>query len=298
MILVVGSVALDSVETPFGKVENVLGGSATYFSIAASYFSPVNLVAVVGKDFPKKYLQIFKNRKINLDGLEVATGKTFKWKGKYNYDLNIANTICTELNTFENFNPELPQSYKNSNFIFLANIDPELQLKVLSQVLPNKKFVALDTMNFWIKAKPEKLIEAIKNVDILLINESEIRQLTQEYNLLKAARRVMQWTKSVIVKRGEYGSLYFTKDRIFYAPAYPLEKVCDPTGAGDSFAGGFIGYLSKSDKINNNTICKAVLFGTALASFCVEDFSVNRLLKLDFVEIKKRFNEIKKTMKF
>ena len=292
-ILVVGSVALDSVETPFGKIKNALGGSATYFSISASYFDEVNLVAVVGKDFTKKYFKIFENRKINLKGLQIVNGKTFRWEGKYNYDLNKANTICTALNAFENFQPELPEEYKKPEFLFLANIDPELQLRVLAQVDTKPKLIALDTMNFWIENKKEQLIKAIKKVDMVLINESEIRQLTEENNLVKAVKKIMKWCPAVIIKRGEYGSLYFSQKKVFSCPAVPLENVTDPTGAGDSFAGGFIGYLSKVGKTDQKEVCNGILFGTALASFCVEDFSVHKLLNLNYKRIQNRVDKIK-----
>ncbi len=292
-LLVVGSVAFDSVETPFGKVKDVLGGSATYFSTAASYFTDVQLVAVVGRDFPDKHIQFLKKRKIDISGLQKASGKTFRWKGKYDFDLNQAHTLDTQLNVFASFNPKLPETYRNTEYVFLANIDPVLQLQVLRQVI-KPKLVACDTMNFWIEKKPRELKETLKYVDILTINEAEARELSKESNLVKAARRIMTFGPEVIiVKRGEYGALMFSDSGIFSAPAYPIEAVFDPTGAGDSFAGGFMGYLSSVDSIDNANIRQAIIVGSVMASFDVEDFSLNRLKKLTTIEIENRYNEFK-----
>ncbi len=292
-LLVVGSVAFDSVETPFGKVKDVLGGSATYFSTAASYFTDVQLVAVVGRDFPDKHIQFLKKRKIDISGLQKASGKTFRWKGKYDFDLNQAHTLDTQLNVFASFNPKLPETYRNTEYVFLANIDPVLQLQVLRQVI-KPKLVACDTMNFWIEKKPKELKETLKYVDILTINEAEARELSKESNLVKAARQIMTFGPEVIiVKRGEYGALMFSDSGIFSAPAYPIESVFDPTGAGDSFAGGFMGYLSSVDNIDDANIRQAIIVGSVMASFDVEDFSLNRLKKLTNLEIENRYNEFK-----
>lgn len=297
-ILVVGSVGLDSVETPFGKVEEVVGGSATYFSISSSFFVPVNLVAVVGKDFSAKHLQVFDKRKIDLSGLQKVDGKTFRWKGYYGYDLNNAQTLDTQLNVFEKFEPKIPVKYQDSGCVFLANIDPELQLKVLKQV---KKpwLTACDTMNFWIERKPESVKNIFSQVDIVVINEAEVRQLAKESNLIKATREILALgTKAIVVKKGEYGVSLFTKNFSFCLPAYPLEKVFDPTGAGDTFAGGFIGSLTKSGQINATSLRQAVVYGSVMASFNVEDFSMRRLQRLTSKEIKSRFNEFKKLTYF
>ena len=297
-LLVVGSVAFDSVETPFGKVKDVLGGSATYFSTAASYFTDVQLVAVVGRDFPDKHIRFLKKRKIDISGLQRANGKTFRWKGKYDFDLNQAHTLDTRLNVFASFNPELPESYRSTEYVFLANIDPVLQLQVLRQV-KNPKLVACDTMNFWIEKKPKELKETLKYVDIFTINEAEARELSKESNLVKAARRIMTFGPEVIiVKRGEYGALMFSDSGIFSAPAYPIESVFDPTGAGDSFAGGFMGYLSSVDNIDDANIRQAIIVGSVMASFDVEDFSLNRLKKLTNTEIENRYNEFKQLTYF
>ncbi len=297
-LLVVGSVAFDSVQTPFSKVNDVLGGSATYFSTAASYFSDVRLVAVVGKDFPDKHVNFLKKRKIDVQGLQKANGKTFRWKGKYDFDLNQAHTIDTQLNVFASFNPKLPEAYKDTEYIFLANIDPVLQLKVLSQIT-KPKLVACDTMNFWIERKLKELKETLKYVDIITINEAEARQLSKESNLVKAARRIMSYgPEIIIIKRGEYGALMFSDSSVFSAPAYPIESVFDPTGAGDSFAGGFMGYLSRVDTIDDANIRQAIIVGSVMASFDVEDFSLNRLKKLTNTEIENRYNEFKKLTYF
>ena len=288
-VLVVGSMALDSVETPFGKVENILGGSASYFSLAASKFTDVHVVAVVGNDFPEEHIQLLESHDIKLDGVKIEEGETFRWVGHYGYDLSEAKTLETHLNVFETFNPVLPDHYKDIDIVFLANIDPEIQFEVLQQV--NKpKLVACDTMNFWIESKPEQLKKLLGHVDILMINDAETRELAGEPIIVKAARKIMEMgPKMLIVKRGEYGALMFSKDGIFYAPSYPLEEVLDPTGAGDTFAGGFMGYVASHDINNVNDYKRAVIYGSVLASFTVEDFSVNRLAKLKKDEIDARY---------
>jgi len=297
-ILVVGSVAFDSVETPFGKVEDVLGGSAIYFSVAASFFSKVGMVAVVGEDFPSLYLEFLKEKNIDIGGLKKVKGSTFRWKGKYGFDLNEALTLDTRLNVFQDFRPEIPEGYRDAEYVFLANIDPELQLRVLDQV-ENPKLVALDTMNFWIERKPDKLKEAVARVDIFVINEAEAREFMQEPNLVKAAKKILSLgPKTLIVKRGEYGALMFHGDSVFSAPAYPLEFIYDPTGAGDSFAGGFMGYLANTRNAENGVIRQAMIFGSVMASFNVEDFSLNRMKYLTYPEIERRFREFKKLCTF
>ena len=297
-LLVVGSVAFDSVKTPFGQVEEALGGSATYFSTSASFFTEVSLVAVVGEDFPQEHLDFLKSRKINLDGLERAKGRTFRWKGEYSYQLNEAHTLDTQLNVFQSFKPRLPKHYRSHEVVFLANIDPDLQREVLQQVT-QPKVVACDTMNFWIQSKKESLLQTLKMVDIFIINEGEARMLTGEPNLVKAAAMVRKMgPETLIVKRGEYGVLLFNKDGIFSVPAYPLENVFDPTGAGDTFAGGFMGYLSKSMNFDNAHIRKAIVFGSVMASFNVEDFSLNRLKKLNYKEVEHRYREFRKLTHF
>ena len=292
-ILVVGSVAFDSVETPFCKMDNLLGGSATYFSTSASFFTDVNLVAVVGEDFPQEHLDFFTSRNIDLRGLSRETGKTFHWKGRYGYDLNEAETLETHLNVFQTFHPHIPEEYKDAEYLILANIDPELQMEVLGQVR-NPRVVACDTMNFWISSKPEALKKVIERVDFFIINEGEARQLSGEANLVKAARKILGFgAKNLIVKRGEYGVLMFTGSSIFAAPAYPLEEVFDPTGAGDTFAGGFMGYLANTGDTSEEGIRQAIIFGSVMASFNVEDFSLNRLKRLGYEEIKARYRSFK-----
>jgi sugar/nucleoside kinase (ribokinase family) len=288
-ILVVGSVAFDSVETPFGRGDDVLGGSATYFSTSASFFAGVQLVAVVGDDFPEEPKEFLRSRGVDLAGLQTRPGDTFRWKGRYGYDLSEAQTLETHLNVFETFHPQLPESYRKAEYVFLANIDPELQLEVLNQV-ERPKLIACDTMNFWIEGKREALVRTLGHVDILVINEAEVRQLADEANLVKASRAVLAMgPKTLVVKRGEYGVLVFTEHSIFSAPAYPLEEVFDPTGAGDTFAGGFMGYLAATNNLSDETIRKATVFGSVMASFTVEDFSLNRLRKLSWSEVEERF---------
>ena len=289
-LLVVGSIALDSVETPFGKEENILGGSASYFSLAASMFTDVCAVAVVGRDFPEEHLDLFRSKGIALNGVKREIGETFRWEGKYGYDLGDPETLGTHLNVFENFKPVLPEEYTDIEYVFLANIDPELQLSVLNQV-KSPKVVACDTMNYWIENKPDALKEVIKRVDILMLNDSETRILAKEPRITHAARTVLELgPKVLIVKRGEYGALMFSKEGIFWAPSYPLEEVIDPTGAGDSFAGGFMGFIAGQGVADHVGYKTAVVFGSVIASFTVENFSVKKLAQLRRSDVDKRFS--------
>ena len=299
-ILVVGSVAYDDLETPFGKKERVLGGAATHFSASASFFTPVQLVGVVGNDFNETEISFLKDRGVDLTGLQIQKeGKTFHWKGKYGYDLNEAQTLETHLNVFADFNPVLPKNFRQAPYVFLANIDPTLQLKVLEQV-EKPKLVAMDTMNFWIKGKLDELKKTLQKVDILLVNEGEARQLTNERNLIKAAKKIQQWgPKIVTIKRGEYGALLFANDFIFSAPGFPLEDLKDPTGAGDSFAGGFMGYLTKQGaNLDESHLKRAVICGSVMASFQVEDFGLDRMRNLTKKEINERFQAFKNLSHF
>jgi sugar/nucleoside kinase (ribokinase family) len=297
-ILVVGSVAFDTVETPFGKAEKVLGGSASFFSVAASFFVPVNLVGVVGSDFGEKERAAFKGRDIDLQGLEQADGLTFHWGGKYSFDLNSRDTLFTDLNVFESFKPRIPAAYQGSKHVFLGNIDPELQRDVLDQV-ETPELVACDTMNFWISGRLEELKKTLARVDVLLINDAEARQLSGEWNLVKAARAIRALgPKTLVLKKGEHGVLMFTDHGAFAAPAYPLEEVFDPTGAGDTFAGGFLGYLAGAPSRDEATLRRAVVMGSTLASFCVEAFSLDRLLRLTRAEIDERFRLFKRLTHF
>ncbi len=297
-LLVVGSIAFDSVRTPFGEVEEVLGGSATYFSTASSYFTEVSVVAVVGTDFPEKYLKFLKSKGIDIEGIERREGKTFRWKGEYGYDLNEAHTIDTQLNVFQSFKPRIPERYKDKKVVFLANIDPDLQREVLQQV-KDPALVACDTMNYWIEGKRESLLETLKFVDILIINDSEARELSREPNLVRAAKRIFSYgPNTIVVKRGEYGALMFKDDRIFSAPAYPLDSVFDPTGAGDCFAGGFMGYLANTMNFEESNIRKAIIFGSVMASYNVEAFSLDRIKSLDYSEIEARYREFKRLTHF
>ncbi|MEK7689070.1 MAG: PfkB family carbohydrate kinase [Deltaproteobacteria bacterium] len=297
-ILVVGSVAFDSVETPFGKAENVLGGSATYFSTAASYFSDVKLVAVVGEDFPDEHIDFLKNKGVDVNGLKRVPGKTFRWQGSYDYDLNEAHTLATHLNVFEKFKPEIPLAYQDTPYVFLANIDPAIQLDVLLQV-EKPKFVACDTMNFWIEGKPQDLKRLLSKVDLFVLNEGEAREFAGEPNLVRAAKQILSYgPKTLIIKRGEYGALMFNGNSVFSAPAYPLESIFDPTGAGDSFAGGLMGYLANTDDTSEANIRQAIIFGSVMASFNVEDFSLNRMKTLTLKEIHERYREFKQLTHF
>jgi sugar/nucleoside kinase (ribokinase family) len=297
-IVVVGTVAFDTVETPFGRGENVLGGSATYFSTSASFFTDVSLVAVVGEDFPEEHVGFLQSRSIDTAGLQRIPGKTFQWRGKYGYDLNDAQTLDTQLNVLMEFRPDLPESYRDTDYLFLANIDPELQIEVLEQVR-SPKLVACDTMNFWISCKPEALTEVLRKVDIVVINEGEARQFTSEANLVKAARKIIALgCKRLVIKRGEYGVLMFTADSVFAAPAYPLEEVFDPTGAGDTFAGGFMGYLANTGDLSEEGVRQAIVFGSVMASFNVEDFSLERMKRLNYREIEARYKSFKALTSF
>lgn len=293
-VVVVGSVALDSVRTPFGERSNVLGGSATYFSYSASFFTDVKLVAVVGEDFPREHVELLRRKKINLAGLQSVPGKSFRWSGHYTYDLNEAKTLEVHLNVFERFRPELPESHRTTDAVFLANIDPDLQLNVLEQ-MRRPKLVAADTMNIWISAKKASLLELCKKIDILILNDGEARQFTGQASLIKAGRQIRAWgPKYVVIKKGEHGALLFSNSHIYAAPAFPLENVFDPTGAGDTFAGGFIGYLNKmGNKLTDRLLHQALFVGTVMASFNVEDFSLERLKTVKSADIQRRLKALR-----
>ncbi len=297
-VLVVGSVALDSVETPFGKADEVLGGSGTYFSSSASHFTPVQLVGVVGDDYPVDKLEPLAARGVDLAGLEKAEGTSFRWRGRYRHDLNSAETLETHLGVFSHFRPKIPEQFKRAPFVFLANIDPRLQLQVLEQV-EKPRLVACDTMNFWIESRRPELVELLGHVDLITLNDAEARQLTEHTNLVQAARWIMdKGPKHVLIKKGEHGAFMFTRESIFFAPAYPLESVFDPTGAGDSFAGGFIGYLAATGDLSDENMRRAVVVGSAMGSFAVEKFSNARLLEITRADIDKRLQEFRQLVAF
>jgi sugar/nucleoside kinase (ribokinase family) len=297
-VLVVGSVALDSVETPFGKADDVLGGSGTFFSAAASLLTPVQLVGVVGDDYPIDKLAPLGERGVDLSGLERAEGASFRWRGRYRHDLNSAETLETHLGVFSRFSPKIPDAFKSAPFVFLANIDPRLQLEVLKQV-NRPKLVACDTMNFWIESRRPELMELLKHVDLITVNDGEARQLSEKANLVQAARWIMaRGPRHVIIKKGEHGAFMFTEDTIFFAPAYPLESVFDPTGAGDSFAGGFIGYLAKTGDLSEGNMRRAVIYGSAMGSFAVEKFSIDRLLEVTRDDLACRIRDFRKLVAF
>lgn len=293
-LLVVGSIALDNVETSFDKVVDALGGSATYISISASYFTnPINLVGVVGDDFDNEHIDLLKRQQIDLTGLQIKNGKTFRWGGKYHNDFNNRDTLFTELGVFETFNPILPEEYKSNEIVVLGNILPSLQLNVLQQ-LTNPKFVICDTMNLWISIAKNDLIEVIKKVDLLIINDSEAKELSGINNTIKAAKKVMELgCKYLIIKKGEHGALLFSKDDFFSAPALPIKDIFDPTGAGDTFAGGLAGYLHKTNDYSFDNLKKAVIYGTTMASFCVEAFSTKKIEELNDEKINERYNYLK-----
>jgi sugar/nucleoside kinase (ribokinase family) len=293
-ILVIGSVALDTIQSPYGTAKEILGGSATYFSISASFFTKVNLVATVGTDFSDKHKSLIKSFGVNLKGLEVKEGRTFRWEGSYLNDLNCAETIQTQLNVFAEFKPSIPREYENSDYVFLANIDPDLQLFIIKKS-GDKKFIGCDSMNHWIKNKNASLKNMIKKTSIIFLNDTEAKMLSGESNMLKAGRYLLSLgPKFAVIKRGEYGSILFAENFTFIAPAYLLEEVCDPTGAGDTFAGGFMGYIAKTDKIDKQYMKNAILWGSAMASFTVQDFGVNRFLKISTKDIQNRYRNFKK----
>ncbi len=298
-ILVVGSVALDSIKTPFGEVKEALGGSATYFSYAASFFAPVRLVAVVGSDFPKEHIQLLTSRGISIEGLETTTGKTFRWTGLYETDMNAARTLATELNVFQSFKPKIPASYATTPHVFLANIDPDLQLEVLEQVR-SPQLTGCDTMNLWIGIKSDSLNRLLKKVDVFLLNDGEARQFTGITNLIKAGYDLLRrGPRVVIIKKGEHGAILVTREFFFVVPAYPVEDVFDPTGAGDCFAGGFFSSLATNGNYWDETsLRQSIIFGTVMASFNVESFSLDRLTQLKQQEIVERYNRFKKFTHF
>jgi len=297
-LLVAGTVAYDSIETPFGKAENVLGGSALHFTNAASFFADVGIVAAVGQDFKLSEIEFLKERNVDMSGLAVDEGKTFRWEGKYGYDLNQAITLKTELNVIETYKPHVPEGFRDVDFLFLANIDPDLQAHVIDQVR-SPTAIVLDTMNFWIEHKYEQLMDVIRRVHMLVINEAELREISKEHNLVKGARKIIDLGPTcVVVKRGEYGVFMMNRDQIFLAPAFPLEDVFDPTGAGDTFAGGFMGYLANIGDASSETIKQAIVMGTVMASFNVEDFSINRIKRLAYEEIRERYTAFKGCMNF
>jgi sugar/nucleoside kinase (ribokinase family) len=297
-ILVVGSIALDTVETPYGKVKDSPGGSALYFSVAASFFAPVNMVGVVGEDFDFSLIDFLKTRQVDFSGLKVEKGETFRWGGRYHDNMNSRDTLFTYLNVFETFNPVIPENYRNSKFVFLANIQPELQLKVLKSI-DSPTLTILDTMNFWISGSRAALEKVIQHVDVMILNDEEIRELTGIQNINIASRVILKMgPKVLVVKKGEHGAFLITRDDFFAAPAYPVEKVVDPTGAGDSFAGGFVGYLAGRTQLNEDDFRKAVAYGSIVASFSVESFSFDMLKRISREDIDKRLENFRKMTQF
>jgi len=296
-LVIAGTMALDGIETPFGKVENALGGSATYAAYAASFFSQPGIISVIGEDFPSHHLKELEKEGIDFKGI-IKEGKTFKWKGYYEFDMNEAKTLKTELNSLETFKPEVPEEYKDAKYIFLANIDPSVQLEIIKNI-KNPEIILTDTMNFWIDHKKDELLEVIKKTDILLLNDGEARQLFKTVNLIQAANKALKLgPKAVIIKKGEHGALLFTKDKHFNAPSYPLENIKDPTGCGDSFGGALIGYLAKTKNKDEPNIRKAIIYASVLASHNAEDFSLEKLKKIKQKDIEKRFNEMKEMREF
>src|SRR3989338_2363028 len=296
-VLILGTVALDTIETPFGKLERGLGGSATYASISASMFSKPAILSIIGEDFPKEHIEMFRKKNIDTSGIKIE-GKTFHWEGFYEFDMNEAKTRKTELNSLADFQVNVPDSYKEIKHVFLANIDPSLQLDALRQ-MKKPSLVVLDTMNFWISSKKKELLEVIKKADIFILNDGEARQLFETANLVKAANEALKLgPKAVIIKKGEHGSLLFTKNKHFSAPGYPLEVIKDPTGCGDTFGGAFIGYLAKTKDYSEPNLRKAIIYGSVIASYNAEDFSLNRLKNLTMQDVEKRYNEMKELREF
>lgn len=300
-LLVVGTVAFDAIETPFGKTDKIVGGAASYIALAASYFTKnINLVSVVGDDFPQDFMNTLKAQGVTLEGLQIKQGeKSFFWSGRYHNDMNSRDTLETQLNVLGDFDPVVPESYKNCDFLMLGNLMPSVQQKVLAQ-LPNRpKLIVLDTMNFWMDIAMSELQETLKNIDVLTINDSEARQLSGEYSLVKAAQKILNMgPKVLVIKKGEHGALLFNKEEVFFAPALPLEDVFDPTGAGDSFAGGFIGYLAKTKDISFENMKRAIIFGSAMASFTVEKFGTERLIGLSQKDVEDRVQEFVDLVQF
>ncbi len=293
-LLVVGTVAFDAIETPFGKTDKIIGGAATYISLAASYFTKnIQLVSVIGGDFPKEALEMLKNHGVALEGLQIKEDeKSFFWSGRYHNDMNSRDTLATELNVLADFNPVVPESAKECDFLMLGNLMPSVQQKVIAQLNKRPKLIVLDTMNFWMDIAMDELLQTIANVDVLTINDAEARQLSGEYSLVKAAQKILEMgPKVLIIKKGEHGALLFNKEQVFFAPALPLEDVFDPTGAGDSFAGGFVGYLAQTKDISFENMKRAIIFGSAMASFTVEKFGVERLIGLTQAQVDERVQE-------
>lgn len=300
-LLTIGTLAFDSIETPHGKADMVIGGSCTYISHSASYFTnSINLSAIVGGDFPQEEIKALEDKGVNMEGLQIKSdGKTFFWAGKYHEDMNQRDTLATDLNVLDDFDPQLPESYKSSKYVMLGNLTPDIQNSVLDQLDGSQRLVAMDTMNFWIDIALDSLKKAIARVDILTINDEEARMLTGEYSLVNAAAAIHKMgPKFLVIKKGEHGCLLFSEGNMFFAPAMPLAQVFDPTGAGDTFAGGFMGYLAKTDDISFDNMKKAIVYGSAMASFCVEEFSIDRLKTLDQEQIDKRFEAFRMLMAF
>ncbi len=300
-LLIVGTVAFDAIETPFGKTDKILGGAATYISLAASQFNVESaIVSVVGGDFPEGYLEMLNSKNINTTGIEIVKdGKTFFWSGKYHNDLNTRDTLITDLNVLADFNPKVPENFENPEFLMLGNLHPAVQMAVIKQIPKRPKLVVLDTMNFWMDNTWDELIEVISKVDVITINDEEARQLSGEYSLVRAAQKIHKMgPKYVVIKKGEHGALLFNNGDIFFAPALPLEDVFDPTGAGDTFAGGFIGYLASTHDISFNNMKRAIIYGSNLASFCVEKFGTRRMEDLTEKEVQERLRDFKELTQF
>ena len=300
-LIIVGTVAFDEIETPFGKTDKILGGAATFIGLSASQFAvDSTIVSIVGEDFPQAYLDILTSKNIDISNLEIVKGgKTFYWKGKYHNDLNSRDTLVTELNTLADFNPVVPKAYRDAEVVMLGNLHPGVQLSVINQMEKRPKLIVLDTMNFWMDNALDSLLETIKHIDVITINDEEARQLTGEYSLVKAARKIYEMgPKYVVIKKGEHGALLFNREQIFFAPALPLEEVFDPTGAGDTFAGGFAGYLAATGDISFENMKKAVIHGSNLASFCVERFGTERMINLNTTEVNKRLHQFKALTQF
>jgi sugar/nucleoside kinase (ribokinase family) len=300
-LLVIGTVAFDAIETPFGKTDKIIGGAATYIATSASYFkNKINLVSVVGDDFPSESIQMMNNRGINTDGLQIKKGeKTFFWSGKYHTDMNTRDTLTTDLNVLSTFDPLIPDAYQDCEFLMLGNLMPSIQMQVLDRLKKRPKLVVMDTMNFWMQIAMDDLVKMLGKVDVLTINDEEARLLTHEYSLVKAARKIFTMgPEYLIIKKGEHGALLFHKNEVFFAPALPLEEVFDPTGAGDTFAGGFIGYLSSIGNVSFDSMKRAVIYGSAMASFCVEKFGLERILALTDEEVNERIQEFVSLVQF